>query len=99
MKNIQIDVTKIKKEKLRNGKYLDLVIFDLKDGDKPKTKQDGTTIKGNGKTLYVSGLVKQNGDKGEELPILGDETYWKQENEVKEVEYPSDDINPQDIPF
>ena len=96
MQKITIDVTKIKKEKLRNGKYLDLVQFDFKDGKRAKTDKEQNPITSKtGSQLFVVGLVKQDGTKEEDLPILGETTVWV----GGEHQEKSDEINPDDIPF
>ena len=107
---ITIDVTKIDKSKLRNGKYLELVQIPFKDGERDKTKQDGSLIEGNGRKLVATGIVKQDGSKDEQLPILGDTTKWVDKDAIedgfeppvtdeKTIEYPEDEINPDSIPF
>jgi hypothetical protein len=76
MNKITIDVTKIVKAKLREGKYLDLVQIDYKEGARDKTKKDGSLIETATSKLVETGIVKQDAPKGEEMPILGNTSHW-----------------------
>jgi len=82
MNKITIDVTKIVKEDLREGKYLDLVQIDYNDGARDKKKKDGTLIESATAKLVETGIVKQNAPKEVERPILGNTSHWVDKNAV-----------------
>lgn len=99
MQEIRFNAKKLNKEKMHEG-WVSLVKFDLKE-PMVKTRKDNTPIEGDGWRLMKVGFVKQKGEKGEEMPIIGDVVeFQKVEEKPKEdVKYPEDDINPDDIPF
>lgn len=101
--NGQIDATKINKDKMIGGKYVKFVGIPLKEKE-PVTRADKTVVEGDTWRLMKVGFIKQEGNKGDEdMPILGEITKFESktadEPAEKTVEYPTDDINPDDIPF
>lgn len=98
---INFDATKLNKAKMRDGKYVELEVFALKE-KKVKVKADGTPIEGDTWRLMKTHLVKQKGNKGEEMPIIGEGTEFETVDVVEAKapeDYPEDNINPEDIPF
>lgn len=108
---IQIDVTKIDKKQIKDGKYLKLEIVELKEpkdvtrADKSLvtgTKQDGTAWK-LVKTHFVSmESVKNQDGTWTNGTIIGDASKFADLDPItpkEEIPYPVDDINPEDIPF
>ena len=101
MKQISFDATKLKKEKMRDGKWVELTPVEFKE-KKVKTKKDGSPIQGDGWRLMKLGFVKQKGDKGEEMPIIGDITEFEKTGspDIADVpEYPEDNIDVDSVPF
>lgn len=112
---VEIDVMKLDKAKFREWKKndgtsakfcsMDIIYTDKQE---PVKKKDGSLVQGGGKTLHNVGFVVQsklnkdepNGD------IIGNVKEWI-EDKVEEqpapkeevIEYPSDEINPDDVPF
>jgi hypothetical protein len=101
MQKIQISLNakEIKKELMNNG-YVNLDVIPLKE-PKVKTKADGSPVQGDGWKLMKTHVVVQScKDKDIKMPIIGDGcVFEKVEATEQEVEYPADDINPDDIPF
>lgn len=107
IQQISFDATKLDKSKMRDGKWVELEKFDLKER-KIKTKQDGTPIQGDGWTLMKVGFVKQKGEKGAEMPIIGEVVEFDREsgstgqtegNKEVSMGLSEDDIDVSDIPF
>lgn len=91
----KIDVTKILKEHLyqgKQGKYLDLAYFSNKDG-KDKYENDG---------FIVQGLSKEARENGEKGPIIGNWRYHESKGDKpkpKPAPAPAADEPEPDIPF
>lgn len=97
---IEIDVTKIQKDRLVKNEYTN------KDGQLVKQTLLKATVVLNkdevikdfdNRTWKNRGFVAESGKKDENTNILGKvtETIWKEDGS----QMPSEDINPEDIPF
>jgi hypothetical protein len=94
MKTLNINVTKIDKSALyegKNGKYLSLVLFDNKDG----VDQWGNS------GFVTQDIGKERREAGERGPIIGN---WKETGQAKPqqtapVSAPAYDEDHEDIPF
>lgn len=83
--SVGVDVTKIDKARLVQGKYLNLTTFvDLQNKDKYDN----------------NGFVKQSGEKGEDLPILGNSrVFWQGQSQKRQAPEPVVEDFADDIPF
>ena len=104
MQKIQIsfDAKQLNKELMNNG-FVSLEIIPLKEA-KVKTKKDGTPIVGDTWKLMKTHFVVQScKDKDIKMPIIGEGTVFekveKAQQETSGMEYPEENINPDDIPF
>jgi hypothetical protein len=91
----KIDVTKINKQYIfdgKKGKYIDLVLFENKDGT-DRFENDG---------MVVQGLPKEARDRGEKGPILGNFKNVKQQSRQQQQTTkatPTSQSDPDDVPF
>ena len=101
--NLSIDVSKIQKERLRQNS------FTTKDGEVTQTLCDIVVVplkerklikQGDGWNMYKSGFAVEKGTKEETTNILGDATEFEStQASPEEIEYPTDEIDPDLIPF
>jgi len=101
--NLSIDVSKIQKERLRQNS------FTTKDGEVTQTLCDivGIPLKerklikeGDGWNMYKVGFAVEKGKKEEATNILGDIMEFESTKPLPEkIEYPTEEISPEDIPF
>jgi len=67
--SLSVNVDKVDKERFfkgKQGRYLDLVLFETPESD------------------YGDYMVKQRGDKGEKMPILGNGKFFEPKKKEKE---------------
>jgi len=100
--SIAIDVSKIQKDRLRKNSFTtkdgkevnqtlcDVVGIPLKEKKLIKT---GDTWK-----MYKSGFLAEKGGKEETTNTLGDIMEFENTTPDK-IEYPTEEVNPEDIPF
>lgn len=107
---IQIDVTKIDKKQIKDGKYLKLEVVELKE-PKDVTRADGSVVTGSKqdgtawklvKTHFVTMESTKNQDGSwNNGTIIGEATKFADLDPTPSntIEYPVDTIDPLDIPF
>lgn len=111
---VEIDVMRLDKSKLREWKKNDgttakFLSLDIIETDKQEVvkKKDGTVVGSNGRVLTNIGFVVQSKASKDEPngDIIGNVKEWKDEEtkpippKEDKIEYPSDEISPEDIPF
>ena len=101
--NVNFDASKLNKTLMAGGKFVSIDIIPLKEA-KAKTKQDGTTIQGEGWVLMKTHFVVQsNKDREVKMPIIGEGVvFQKTETPIVDApkeETPEEEINEESIPF
>ena len=98
-----IDVSKIDKNRIEEREYTN------KEGKIIKQKlykftvvesKDKKMIKeGDGWTLFKTHFIAEKRDKDEEKNYIGDGMTFENTDKKEVIDFPEDDINPNDIPF
>jgi len=103
---IEIDVTKIQKDRLVTKTYTNKDGVEVKQTLLKATviiNKDNVIKDYDDRTWKERGFVAESGKKEEKTNILGKvtQTVWKGESSTNSsgIVYPADDINPDDIPF